>query len=104
VAVRPEKVNLFPASGTMRYPDGTQDDANTYKTALLRDPDINLVQGIVKYSNYIGTDTRYIVSIGREQEMVARIQNFGLRTDTVFALGQPANIFWDAEHSRILTE
>jgi ABC-type Fe3+/spermidine/putrescine transport system ATPase subunit len=103
VAIRPEKVSLFPVQGVVRYADGTVESPEEHKAMLLRDPDINLTQGMVKFSNYIGTDTRYIVSVGR-QELVARVQNFGLRSDTTFDTGQAVHIFWDAEHARILTE
>lgn len=104
IAVRPEKINLFAVDGQVRYPDGTSDTASEYKTALLRDPDINLVEGTVTFANYIGTDTRYIVTIGEGHQLVARMQNFGLRSDTVFQIGQRVNIFWDADHSRVLLQ
>ena len=104
IAVRPEKINLFAVEGTVRYPDGVTEQASDYKTALLRDPDINIVEGTVTFANYIGTDTRYIVSIGEGHQLVARMQNFGLRSDTIFALGQRVNVFWDADHSRVLLQ
>ncbi|MCL4249478.1 MAG: ABC transporter ATP-binding protein [Anaerolineae bacterium] len=103
VAVRPEKINLFPIKGKVRYPDGSSDEASEYKTALLRDPDINLVEGIIKSANYIGTDTRYTVSVGGH-DIVVRIQNYGLRSDTHFEPGQHVNVFWDAETVRILVQ
>lgn len=102
VAIRPEKINLFATSGKVRYADGSSDDAEQYKAALLKDPDINLVRGRVKHVNYIGTDTRYIVTFGDGHELIARIQNFGLRSDTVFEPDQQVYIFWDAETARVL--
>jgi spermidine/putrescine transport system ATP-binding protein len=104
VAIRPEKINLFAVEGLVRYPDGTSDQATQYKLALQRDPDINIVEGTITYANYIGTDTRYIVTFGEGHQMIVRIQNFGLRSDTVFQIGQRVNIFWDADHSRVLLE
>ncbi len=104
VAIRPEKVNLFGASGIHKYADGTTETVDQHKTLLLRDPDINMTQGKILHANYIGTDTRYIVSLGESQQLVARIQNFGLRSDTMFDVGQEVNIFWDAENARVLTE
>ncbi len=49
---------------------------------------------------------RYIVGIGRDHrhELVARVQNVGLRSDPTFRVGQAVNLFWDAENARILTE
>ena len=104
VAIRPEKINLFAVEGLVRYPDGTSDQASQYKAALQRDPDINVVEGTVTYANYIGTDTRYIVTFGEGHQMIVRVQNFGLRSETVFHIGQRVNIFWDADHSRVLLE
>jgi spermidine/putrescine transport system ATP-binding protein len=104
IAIRPEKVNLFPISGAVKFPDGKHETAGDYRTGLLRDPDINLLKGTVKYANYIGTDTRYIVTVGDAQELVVRVQNFGLRSDTVFHPGQEVYYFWDADHAVVLTE
>jgi spermidine/putrescine transport system ATP-binding protein len=104
VAVRPEKINIFATEGVVRYADGTTDQADAYKAALLRDPDINMVQGTVKFANYIGTDTRYILNFGAGHEVVSREQNFGLRSDTFYDVGRSVNIFWDYETARLLTE
>jgi spermidine/putrescine transport system ATP-binding protein len=102
VAIRPEKVSLFQTEGTVKYPDGSSDNAAEYKTSLLRDPDINMVLGHIQQSVYIGTDTRYAVKIGGGNEVVVRVQNYGLRSDTSFEAGQPVNVFWDYETCRVL--
>jgi spermidine/putrescine transport system ATP-binding protein len=104
IAIRPEKVNLFAATGLHKYADGTTETVDQHRALLMRDPDINMTLGRVLHANYIGTDTRYIVSVGQSQQLVARIQNFGLRSDTAFEVGQEVNIFWDAENARVLTE
>lgn len=104
IAIRPEKINLFAVEGRVRYPDGSSDLASEYKTAVMRDPDINMVEGTITSTNYIGTDTRYVVTFGEGLHLVARVQNYGLRSETVFQNGQRVNIFWDADHSRVLVE
>ncbi len=105
LAVRPEKINLFHTEGAVKYADGSSDQAESYRTALLRDPDINLVRATVTYANYIGTDTRYMVEFGNsQQKMIARIQNFGLRSDTTFVVGQSAYVYFDAETVRVLSQ
>ncbi len=104
VAVRPEKLNIFPSSGNIKNPDGTSDDVNVYKSNVQRDLDMNLVLGTIKLTNYIGTDTRYIVEFGEGQKVVARVQNFGLRSDSVFEVGEQVYIFWDADYSNILLQ
>jgi spermidine/putrescine transport system ATP-binding protein len=103
LAVRPEKLNLFARDGVVRFADNTTDTADEYKVSLLRDPDINLIEGEVIDAHYIGTDTRYTVRFGG-QEAVARVQNFGLRSDTIFEKGQPVYVYWDYETTRVLTE
>ncbi|MEZ4671083.1 MAG: ABC transporter ATP-binding protein [Anaerolineae bacterium] len=104
VAIRPEKLNLFAVSGQVKYPDGTSDSADAYKTALLRDPDINMVVGKVLQDIYIGTDTRYRVGIGQNYniELIVRVQNYGLRSDTFFNKGDLVNVFWDSDNARLL--
>lgn len=103
VAIRPEKINLFGATGTHRYADGTVESVEEHRALLQRDPDINMVKGIITHANYIGTDTRYMIKIG-QQQLVSRVQNFGLRSDESFKVGQEVNVFWDAENARVLTE
>jgi spermidine/putrescine transport system ATP-binding protein len=104
VAIRPEKISLFAAEGVVRFADGTSDPVEAYKAALERDPDIDLLAGKITKANYIGTDTRYHVDIADDQEVVVRVQNFGLRSDTVFEVGQSVHVFWDADIARVLTE
>lgn len=106
VAIRPEKLNLFPATGVMKYPDSTSDSVDRYKEALVRDPDINILQAVIHQDIYIGTDTRYILGIGASSniELAVRVQNFGLRSERYYEKGQTVNVFWDADNARILAE
>ncbi|MBZ0282993.1 MAG: ABC transporter ATP-binding protein [Anaerolineae bacterium] len=105
VALRPEKINLFPVEGQVKYQDGSADSAEGYKTSLLKDPDIQITVGQIRQTIYIGTDTRYVIGIGAEKniEMIVRVQNYGLRTDSVFNKGQLINVFWDSENARVLS-
>ncbi len=105
VAVRPEKINLFPQVGVVKDEAGRSESPEVHKAALLNDPDINVLEGKITVANYIGTDTRYNVQLGDcEQHVVARVQNFGLRSDTVYEVGQDVYVFWDADNARLLTE
>jgi spermidine/putrescine transport system ATP-binding protein len=107
VALRPEKVNLFQTRGTVEYDEGSTESVDEYKRSLLRDPNINLILGRIRQAIYIGTDTRYVVDIGLNggaQSVVARVQNFGLRSDTFFDQGQDVYVFWNAENARILQD
>ncbi len=104
IALRPEKVNLFATKGVIEYDEGSTESADEYKRALLRDPNINLIRGKVEQSVYIGTDYRYALRIAGEQELIARVQNFGLRSDVFFDRGDDVNIYWNAENARILQQ
>ncbi len=102
IALRPEKINLFATKGNIEYEEGSTETAEDYRKALLRDPNINMIRGKVEQTVYIGTDYRYVVRIAGSQELVARVQNFGLRSDTFFEPGEEVNIFWSANNARIL--
>lgn len=105
VAIRPEKLNIFQASGQVKFPDGSSDTAEAYKAAVLKDPDINMVTGKILQDIYIGTDTRYRVGIGADYkiEVIVRVQNYGLRSDKYFTNGDIVNVFWDSDNARLLS-
>jgi len=104
IALRPEKINVFATKGTIEYDEGSTESTEDYKKALLRDPNINLMRAKVLQDIYIGTDYRYVLDIPGNQDVVARVQNFGLRSDTYFTSGQEINIYWSAENARVLTK
>lgn len=104
VALRPEKIHMFPVVGLVEYEEGSTETAEEYQRSLLRVPNMNLIRGQVRQAIYIGTDTRYIISIPGNQEVVARVQNFGLRSDTFFEDGQEVNMYWNAQNSRVLLQ
>jgi spermidine/putrescine transport system ATP-binding protein len=102
VAVRPEKITLLRL--------GDEDDhllsvpAAEIMAAVERETNKTLVEGVVQFANYIGTDTRYIVRIGGGIDLVVRVQNFGERFDTLFHKGERVNVFWATDTARILVE
>jgi|FLYN01.1.fsa_nt_gi spermidine/putrescine transport system ATP-binding protein len=103
VAIRPERINLFPTEGPAKSYENPSLTAPEFKAILQRDPDINLIEGVIQQQFYIGTDTRYVVRIGRSAEVIVRAQNYGSHVDTVFRDGQRVNVFWDTENARVLT-
>jgi spermidine/putrescine transport system ATP-binding protein len=117
LAIRPEKINLYPQgeveiskSGLDReelaeifgnqLPGGTVD----MREFLLAEGNNVVVDGEIIEVIYIGTDTRYMVSLGSGIEVSVRIQNYGSRYDTTFAPGDRAYVHWAAENAQILTE
>jgi spermidine/putrescine transport system ATP-binding protein len=103
ITIRPERINLFPCEGLAKSYENASLTAEEFRTILQKDPNINLVEGVIHRQFYIGTDNRYVVLIGRSTEVVVRMQNYGQRVDTVFNEGQRVNVFWDTENARVLT-
>jgi spermidine/putrescine transport system ATP-binding protein len=103
VAIRPEKVGLFPIEGAAKRGEGFVVPATEVTASLEKEKNTTLIDGVIHQSQYIGTDTRYVVLIGKKSELVVRIQNFGHRYDTIFKDGQRVHIFWDNENARILS-
>lgn len=103
VAIRPEKVALFPVEGQVKKSDSYAIGAEDIKESLEGERHTTLIPGMIDQTQYIGTDTRYTVVIGRNTELVVRVQNFGHRYDTTFKSGQRVQVFWDNENARILS-
>ncbi len=85
LTIRPEKLTLLPQAAVME---------NTAETTLL--------PVVVVATSYIGTDTRYEVELVGGARLMVRLQNFGARYDTTFAVGEAAKLRWDAANARVL--
>ena len=83
-----------------RVPSGPFD----IKQLLKQEHESMFVNGQVAEVIYIGTDTRYRVTILGDQQLFVRAQNFGDRYDTTFEVGDEVLLHWPAENARILTE
>jgi spermidine/putrescine transport system ATP-binding protein len=119
LAVRPEKMNLYPpgkmdvletemgmdAAEFARVTGGqlpkTEMDMRQY---LEKEPDNVVLSGKVLEAIYIGTDIRYLVALNGTTTLVVRMQNFGERYDTTFEIGEDVLVHWPAENARVLTE
>ena len=93
VAIRPEKITLIPEGGTLADAIGSI-EREVHKTAI---------PGVIFFANYIGTDTRYIVRIGEQIDVVVREQNVGTRFETMYKPGQKVTVYWANENARVLT-
>jgi spermidine/putrescine transport system ATP-binding protein len=117
LAIRPEKINVYPQgevnvmkSGMdvdelievfgAQIPTGTV-DMHEYLTAEKNNV---VVSGRVEEAIYIGTDTRYLVNLADEATVFVRVQNYGSRYDTTFNVGDAVYVHWAAENAQILTE
>ncbi len=81
LTVRPEKLNLLPFG---------QANGGSLK-------------GVVRETVYIGTDTRFVVSLPTGETVVARLQNTAGKGLGEFAVGQQVHVVWAYEDARVLT-
>jgi len=93
VAIRPEKITLVPEGGTLADAIGS----------IEREVNKTSIPGVIFFANYIGTDTRYIVRIGEQIDVVVREQNVGTRFETMYKPGQKVTVYWANENARVLT-
>ena len=87
VPIRPERIGIWP----LDTPLGFDDDAQ-----------ITVLPGTVIGTNYIGTDTRYIVQIAGGNEVVVRIQNVDYKEYYSFEPGDRVNVFWPLKSTYLL--
>ena len=117
LAIRPEKINLYPQGEVdvtkagldmdeaLHLFEGQMPDKKVdMRQYLAADPKNVVVDGRVTEAIYIGTDTRYRVSLANEANLFIRVQNFGSRYDTTFDVGDNVYVHWDAENAQVLTE
>jgi spermidine/putrescine transport system ATP-binding protein len=102
VAIRPEKITLVPED----VPGAPSTSVATAQilTTMERERNKTLITGEVVFANYIGTDTRYIVRIGQNTEVVVRVQNFGTRFETIYKTGQKVQVYWATQNARVLVQ
>ena len=117
LAIRPEKINLYPQGEVdvtkagldmdeaMHLFDGQLPDKKVDMRAYLAADRGNVVvDGRISEAIYIGTDTRYRVNLSNDASLFVRVQNFGSRYDTTFDVGNDVYVHWDAENAQVLTE
>lgn len=117
LAIRPEKINLYPTGEVSvmkagldeeelarlfgdEVPSGTVD----MREFLATERNNVVLDGYIQEAIYIGTDTRYQVSITNKARVIVRVQNFGSRYDTTYSPGDKVYVHWVAENAQILTE
>lgn len=101
VAIRPEKIGVFGTDGIVRLSEGYNPSVAEFKATLDQQPNMTVLQGVIAEVFYIGTDTRYQIMLG-DNELVARVQNFGQRHDNIYKSGEAVHVYWENENARIL--
>jgi spermidine/putrescine transport system ATP-binding protein len=86
VAIRPEKIWLFPTTGEIPV---------NQRVAL---------DGRITEAIYIGTDTRYQVQLTTGDTLVVRVQNLGSEDAQAFRTGDGVNVQFSADNAQVLTE
>jgi spermidine/putrescine transport system ATP-binding protein len=117
LAIRPEKVNLYPQGEVDVMKAGVDlDEIEQIFGGKIPDKKIDMrdwlaaeqnnviLDGRVQEAIYIGTDTRYRVALANDATVFVRVQNFGSRYDQTFDVGHPVYVHWAAENAQILTE
>ena len=117
LAIRPEKINLYPQGEVDVTKAGLDmdeamdlfggqlpDKKVDMRTYLAADRSNVVVDGRIAEAIYIGTDTRYRVNLANDASLFVRVQNFGSRYDTKFGVGNDVYVHWDADNAQVLTE
>ena len=117
LALRPEKINLYPQGKIDIRKAGVDADELAHlfggqipsgevdmREYLATEQDNVILDGRVLEAIYIGTDTRYRVALGGAASIFVRVQNFGSRYDTTFQVGNNVYVHWAAENAQVLTE
>lgn len=117
LALRPEKINLYPKGEVDIMKTGVDVDelARLFggqiptgkvdmREYLTSEKHNVVLDGRVIEAIYIGTDTRYRVALNDKTSVFVRVQNFGSRYDTTFDVGNDVYVHWAAENAQVLTE
>ena len=129
VAIRPEKISILPAHGKVmrnamensplsplykKLEDMDEETGRRVSLSIKMEELVNLadlgedtasIRGTVLRATYMGTDTRYTVSLAQTGfNLIVRVQNFERRFDTRFIKDQNVFIYWKNENARILRD
>lgn len=103
IALRPERIDVLPQQGVVRGAGRSEVSVANALASVRAEANMNVIDGEVLQTVYIGTDTRYIVRVQDNTELVVRVQNHGAGYDLALSQGEHCHIVWDAENARILT-
>ena len=66
------------------------------------DGEVTALDAVLAGRQYIGTDTRYILRLPDDIDVVARVQNINEADSRGFSIGQPVTIRWRHTSSTVL--
>ncbi len=86
VAIRPERIGIAALDDRASADDG----------------EVTALDAVLADRQYIGTDTRYILRLQDDIEVVARLQNINEADNHEFSIGQPVRIHWRHSSTTVL--
>jgi spermidine/putrescine transport system ATP-binding protein len=89
VPIRPERIGIMPRDEERIF------DENKHMTVL---------PATIFEANYIGTDTRYLVQIAGENEIIVRVQNVDYEEQYQFNVGDRVQVFWPLKSTYVLDQ
>ena len=118
LTIRPERINLYPqgkvdvlkaesgleAEELERILGAKMPGPVDMKEFLLAEPENVVLDGVLEEAFYIGTDTRFRVTLEGGASLVVRQQNYGSRYDMPFHVGSRVYVQWAAENAQILID
>ena len=118
LTLRPERINLYPqgkvdvlkaesgleAEELERILGAKMPGPVDMKEFLLAEPENVVIDGVLEEAFYIGTDTRFRVTLQGGASLVVRQQNYGSRYDLPYDVGSRVYVQWAAENAQILID
>jgi len=118
LTIRPERINLYPqgkvdvlkaesgleAEELERILGAKMPGPVDMKEFLQAEPENVVLNGLLEEAFYIGTDTRFRVTLEGGASLVVRQQNYGSRYDMPFDVGSRVYVQWAAENAQILID
>jgi spermidine/putrescine transport system ATP-binding protein len=118
LTLRPERINLYPQGkvDVLKAESGLESEelerilgakipgAVDMKEFLLAEPENVVLDGVLNEAYYIGTDTRFLVTLEGGARLVVRQQNYGPRYDLPYDVGSQVYVQWAAENAQILID
>ncbi|MEP7287227.1 MAG: ABC transporter ATP-binding protein [Chloroflexota bacterium] len=104
VAIRPEKINLYSLSQSVKHESRLTTTNGNLEDTLKSEPYSVVLHASVRDMIYIGTDMRYVLQLTDNSQLVARMQNYGQRYDQHIAKGDEVLVYWTAENAHLLLD
>ncbi len=98
LAIRPESIDLRPEKKQSAVAERLANGGGSVTPADVE------VAGQVQEVIYIGTDTRYRLSLGEGVSVVVRVQNYSSASDRQYEVGEEVFVHWSARNAQVLTE